>query len=57
MTEHPLRTILRALMLKNEDGSKDATGLNLNIAINYGGRDEIVHAVKKIIAAGIPETV
>ena len=43
-------------MLKNEDGSKNATGLNLNIAINYGGRDEIVHAVKKIIAAGIPES-
>ena len=52
----PLADDIKALMLKNEDGSKDATGLNLNIAINYGGRDEIVHAVKKIIAAGIPET-
>ena len=47
---------LRELIKKDEDGSKDATGLNLNIAINYGGRDEIVHAVKKIIAAGIPES-
>ena len=26
------------------------TGLNLNIAINYGGRDEILRAVKKIAA-------
>lgn len=57
MTEHPLRTILRALMLKNEDGSKDATGLNLNIAINYGGRDEIVHAVKKLLPREYPKPI
>lgn len=31
-----------------EENSKDATGLKLNIALNYGGRDEIVHAVRKI---------
>ena len=41
-------------MKKDEDGSKDATGLKLNIAINYGGRDELVHAVKAIIKEGIP---
>ena len=29
-----------------EENSKDATGLNLNIALNYGGRDELVHAFK-----------
>ena len=28
--------------------------LILNVAFNYGGRDEIVHAVQHIIAAGIP---
>ncbi len=28
--------------------------LILNIAFNYGGRDEIVHAVRRIIADGIP---
>ena len=27
-------------------------GKTLNIAINYGGRDEIVHAVKKIVSEG-----
>lgn len=31
-----------------EDMSKDFTGLTLNIAFNYGGRDEILTAVKKI---------
>ena len=30
------------------------TGTTLVMAINYGGRDEIIRGVKKIIAAGIP---
>lgn len=49
----PLAEDIKALIKKNEDGSKDATGLNLNIAINYGGRDEIKNAVKRIIEEGI----
>lgn len=40
---------IQRLMKESEDASRDATGLQLNIAINYGGRDEIVHAVKNII--------
>ena len=49
----PLAEDNKALMKKNEDGSKDATGLTLNIAINYGGRDEITNAVKKIVNSGV----
>ena len=39
---------IKQLIKEAEEGSADATGLNLNIALNYGGRDEIVHAVKNI---------
>ena len=41
------------LLKQSEEDSKNATGLHLNIAINYGGRDEIVHALKDIIASGV----
>ena len=34
-----------------EETSKDFTGLQLQIAINYGGRDEIVRATKKFAEA------
>lgn len=37
------------LILKAESDSKNATGLQLNIALNYGGRDEILHAVKGLM--------
>lgn len=36
------------LMTKAEESSKDATGLTLNIAINYGGRSEIITAFKTL---------
>ncbi len=37
-------------IVKNaEEKTKNNTGVNLNIAFNYGARDEIVNAVKKII--------
>jgi len=34
--------------------TKDNDRLVLNVAFNYGGRDEIVHAIQKIIKDGIP---
>lgn len=49
----PLADDIKELMLKNERESENATGLTLYIAINYGGRDEIVKAVQKIIKSGV----
>lgn len=49
----PLADDIKALIEKNEKGSENATGLNLNIAINYGGRDEITNAVKEIVKSGV----
>lgn len=34
------------------DKTKDNKSLTINIALNYGGRDEIVHAFKKIMEKG-----
>lgn len=48
----PLAQDLKDLMEKAEDDSADATGLTLNLAVNYGGRDEIVHAVRALIKDG-----
>ncbi len=49
----PLADDIKQLMAKNEEDSKNATGLTLYIAINYGGRDEIVKAVQKIVDSGV----
>lgn len=49
----PLAEDIKELMLKAEADSAGATGLHLNIALNYGGRDEIVHAVRRIVDEGI----
>ncbi len=40
------------LMAKTEEFTKDNTGVVLCLAINYGGQDEIVRAVNKLIAEG-----
>ena len=52
----PLDDDIKSLIEKNEKGSQNATGLNLNIAINYGGKDEITQAVRKIVSEGISPT-
>ena len=42
----------RKAVKKALDKTKDNKSLFINIALNYGGRDEIVHAVKSIIDDG-----
>ena len=39
---------LRNDILKLKEISAEKTGINLHIAINYGGRDEIIRAMKKM---------
>ncbi len=39
---------LLALMEENEAESKDRDGMVLNIAMNYGGRAEMIHAMREI---------
>ena len=39
---------IRELMERAEAGSRNHTGMTLNIAINYGGRDELTRAVKSL---------
>ncbi len=39
---------MREMMRNLEEESSTCTGLHLNIAVNYGGRDEIVHAAKAL---------
>ena len=49
---------IKELMLTSEADSANATGLCCHLAINYGGRDEIVHAVREIVKEGIaPEEI
>lgn len=49
---------VREAAVKAMDTTAANTGLVLNIALNYGGRDEIIHAVKALMAEGIsPEAV
>jgi len=43
---------LLSLIDKLEEKTKDYDGLNFNIAINYGSRDEIVHALKEVVESG-----
>ena len=45
----PLAPDIRELIDRIHTESRDNTGMTLNIAINYGGRDEILHAAKLLL--------
>lgn len=42
----------REKLLESEKYLEDCTGMTLGICLSYGGRDEIVSAVKKLVAQG-----
>ena len=44
---------LQKILANSVETTKNNTGVHLQIAFNYGARDEIVHAVKSIIAKGV----
>ena len=48
---NPLDAKLKSLVSELEQLTLENTGLKLNIALNYGGRDEIVRAVSRIVKA------
>ena len=43
------KRVIREIERSREE-TKDNTGLILNLALNYGGRQEIVHAIRSIVA-------
>ena len=47
----PISNDIIIQMKQLEAATKNNNGLYLNIAVNYGGRDEIVRAVKKVVNA------
>lgn len=50
-----LNVELQKILSDATEKTKNNTGVNLNIAINYGARDEIVNAVKSIVKNNIKE--
>ena len=49
----PLSDKIKEKIIETEEFTKNNTdGIIVNIAINYGGRDEIIHSVKEVLRQG-----
>jgi len=46
---------VRSCLISTMDETKNNTGLVVNLAVNYGGRDDIVHSVNNLIKQGEKE--
>jgi len=44
---------IQEMIRHNEELSADCTGMQLNIAFNYGGREEILHAARALAAKAV----
>jgi undecaprenyl diphosphate synthase len=51
---HGIPEALQRKILAATERTRHNNKLILNVALNYGGRDEIVHAVRQIVRDGIP---
>ena len=45
---------LQEAVVQAQHLTRNNTGITLNVAFNYGGRDEILEAVRRIIREGVP---
>lgn len=46
---------LKDIVIEVAEKSKNNTGLVVNVALNYGGRDDIVHATNRLIEQGVKQ--
>ena len=46
---------IRKKMQEAEQATKNNTGLTCALALNYGGRDEILQAASRAVSEGVPE--
>jgi undecaprenyl diphosphate synthase len=51
--EHELAPDVRSELKAAEERTRENTGMEFNIALNYGGRAELVEAARQMIAAGL----